>query len=419
MRQPKEKPRRPGRRRSIHLRRSPFRAYASPPTELPSSPRPDDQSLKSIDTGRLCGDGAKLCALNAYPNRKICLLNFLPELFGFRYNEVRPQRARNGEIARLVVLISGRNPTFDYYIAPLLGDMLQLIINMKRLGERETVAITRSGDYVLAYRYISFQWARHPGQATHLAGFGFFFDDDYAAFIADRSVPMPYCLDVARPAALPLRNVGRAITDVFVSTDVLQKRFWRAKARISHPIPGAEDLQALPREHDRPLRIVFHAQLSHLVDHAHAATILQGVSEGGCNVVIEVIGPERARGIWAGIPCVDFRAEFGWPAYRVHTQQMGADLLDAPMRDTPLNQARAATTAVDAVRMGAAAMLPDLPPYRGLAGSAFLIGGGPEARQDAIRALIADSAARAASAARLRSEVSSWRDAPQPPVAFP
>jgi hypothetical protein len=341
----------------------------------------------------------------------------LPDLLGVTYEEFRPLAKRHAPARRLVVLISGENPSHDYYIRPRLGALPHVVVDIAKpaAGPKPTL---QAGDYVLACRYLSMRWARLIARAPALAGVGLFFDDDYVAFFGDRAVPLLYRLDVARRTVWPLRMIRRRLSEVLVSTEVLRERYPLARAATLHPVPGEEDIAPAPARGGPAIRVAFHAQLSHLAEHAHAAELVRELNAPD-NVSFDVVGPAKARHLWSGIAGVRFTTEMDWPRYRLHSGQAGADILIAPMLDTPLNQARAATKAIDATRMGAAAIFPRAKPYLQLAGSAVLVDGGMDAWHAALRRLIGDGDERRRLAERLRAEVAGWREhvAPLPPEA--
>lgn len=331
-----------------------------------------------------------------------------PGVIRFQYPEIRPLHPRTGCASRIVVLISGRNPTFDYYIKPRLGNLPSLVIDISDSSALDEPLFP--GDYVLVCRYLSWRWARRLASTPGLLGIGLMFDDDYVAFLADRTVPLAYRFYVAKRTVFPFRMVARNVTDVFVSTPLLQKRYVNAQATILHPAPSAFDLSARRRGTAGELRIAFHAQLSHLADHRLAAQIASQLAVQQPGLIIDVIGPARAKHQWRGISGVEFRTEVDWPTYQRLSGESGTDILIAPMFDTPMNQARAPTKAIDAVRMGAAAIFPALEPYRNLSGAASLVSGGVTEWVAAIRALLNAPEARQSNAAALKQVVLGWRN---------
>lgn len=332
---------------------------------------------------------------------------FLPNLFRFDYEEIRPAAARQSPIGRFVVLIWGPNPTFDYYIRPRLGDTPNVIVDLSRRSSAEDIQL-EPGDYVLICRYLDWRWSRRITAAHNLAGTGLFLDDDYVAFLGDRSIPLLYRLDVARRSVLPLRAIKTRLTDVLVSTETLKERFRCAEAEILVPSPGAQDLEPAPSHGSSVVRIAFHAQLSHLADHAFAAEIAGRLADRTKDIAFDVIGPANARRVWARVPSAQFHSELNWPDYRERCRQVGADILIAPMFDTPLNQARSPSKAIDAVRMGAAAVFPRSRPYHGLSESSVLVENGHEAWLSALGDLVDNRDMLRVRADRLRAEVTSW-----------
>jgi hypothetical protein len=340
------------------------------------------------------------------------LRGFLPDLFRFDYEEIRPAAARQSPISRFVVLIWGPNPTFDYYIRPRLGDIPNVVVDLSRPFEERFQL--EPGDYVLICRYLDRNWSRRIAAAHNLAGTGLFFDDDYVAFLGDRSIPLLYRLDVARRSVLPLRAIRTRLTDVFVSTETLKERFRCAQAKILLPSPGTQDLEPAPSGGNGAVRIAFHAQLSHLADHAFAAEIAGRLADRTKDVAFDIVGPANARGVWARVPSAQFHSELDWPDYRERCRQLGADILIAPMLDTPLNQARSPSKAIDAVRMGAAAVFPRSRPYHGLAESSVLVESGHEAWLSALGDLVDNRDMLRDRADRLRAEVTGWAARTQP-----
>lgn len=331
----------------------------------------------------------------------------LPDLLRFRYEEIRPLGACRAPIDRFIVLTWGENPTYDYYIRPRLGDMPTMMIDISGHGSRSDLDL-RPGDYVLICRYLTHRWAHHIAKAPDLAGVGLLFDDDYVAFLADRSIPLLYRLDVLRRTVLPLRAIRMRTTDILVSTETLRDRFYEAQATVLQPSPSYSDLDPMPRPVQGPIRIAFHAQLSHLADHALAADIARGLAGNPRDLIFDVIGPPKAKRLWENVPFAQFRDELAWPVYRQHSRKIGADILIAPMLDTPLNQARSPTKAIDAVRMGAAAIFSRARPYQALGESAVLVDGSSEAWRSALHSLINDRDELVRRASRLRAEVTSW-----------
>lgn len=332
-------------------------------------------------------------------------------LFRFKCHATRASSCRNLP-GRIVALTWGDNPTFDYYLRPRLSELAHCVVD---ISQRNSTAFQlNDGDYIIACRYITLGWAVKLRLARGLSGFGLLFDDDYAAFLDDPRIAPAYRLSIAWRAGLPMLFAGARLTDLFVSTPVLQQRYAEGRARILHPAPGSGDLKYMrlgrdsAGENDRVSVVAFHAQLSHLADHELAARVCRRIADLHYSVRFDVIGPGAARQLWRETPNVSFTDELDWRTYRTVTACNGADVLIAPMYDTPVNQARAPTKAIDAVRMGACAVFPDMAPYRNVAGACLTAPTDEIAWANAVVTLLRDDKMRQESAEALRRTVRLW-----------
>jgi hypothetical protein len=310
---------------------------------------------------------------------------------------------------RLVVLTAGDNPTFSYYIAPRLNGLPHRVVDTAGVSAH-SLGLSE-GDYVLACRYLPPVLLLRVLWARCLAGLGMLIDDDFAAFVRDSTLPLAYRSAILARGLAPLRLLDGRLADLIVSTPALAERVGGGKAAVLHPAPAALDLSPRRRSANGRVRVAFHAQLSHLADHAFAAEIARCVLDRASDLDFDVIGPSEAQRHWRGLPHVRFRSELTWSQYRALTRAEGADLLMAPLLDTEVNRSRAPTKAIDAVRMGAAAVFADLPPYRALAPAARLVGQAPGAWADALLHLARARNEREHLAEALRVEVRGWHAA--------
>lgn len=333
------------------------------------------------------------------------MLDWISSL-GFQYERIRLTATPAYPVRRVVVLVRGANPSFDYYLAPRLKGLSHEVVDITK--EPSDLQL-REGDFVLVCRYMSARWNKRLRVAKGLAGFGFFFDDDYAAFVTDPAIPLAYRLDVAYHGLYPLVRAAPKLTHLFVSTPLLRERFSAADPIVLQPAPSACDFAPVRSSPDAGrLRIAYHAQTSHLADHALCAEICRIVNRAYPDITFDIVGPPAAKRYWHGLSAAVFRNESDWVRYRSESRTMGADILIAPLLDTPLNRARAATKAIDAVRLGAVGLFPDLPPYQSLRGIIPLIDGGLEEWASRIIALASDKVQREHQATTLRAAVEGW-----------
>ncbi|MCB4769822.1 hypothetical protein LGR54_14480 [Ancylobacter sp. Lp-2] len=310
---------------------------------------------------------------------------------------------------RVLVLVRGANPSSDYYLMPRLARMDVSVETIDtRLHHPADVALDDA--LVIICRYLPWRWLRAL-RAAPGARLAAFVDDDYKAMLRDRRLPLGYRALVALQGLLPLRLLRSRGCRLWVSTPTLAHRLAAWQPKVITPLPGADDLAApLPPPSDL---VRYHAQLSHLGDHGLAADIVRRVLAKRPATRIEVIGPDAAAPLWGFSEQVHFIGEMDWPAYRDHTTG-GGGVLIAPLRDTAVNRARAPTKAIDAARLGAAALFGAGPASQALAGTVPLIPEDPAAWETALLGLLDDPAAIAANAAALRATVADWARQAEP-----
>ena len=103
---------------------------------------------------------------------------------------------------RVIVVVTGPNPSFDYYLAPRLKDIefRPDAGRRSRCGSLHLEAREFLTDaFILFCRYTSGAWMRRLDACTDLiAGVGLFIDDDIDALAIDGAVPLPYRLRLWR-----------------------------------------------------------------------------------------------------------------------------------------------------------------------------------------------------------------------------
>ena len=106
-----------------------------------------------------------------------------------------PPLASSGRVrrapTRIVVVVSGPNPSFDYYLAPRLGaDVPAEVRDIAAAPSPGEARAMLTGAFVLFCRYSSGAWLRAIESCEDvIAGVGLFVDDDIDALAADRTVP--------------------------------------------------------------------------------------------------------------------------------------------------------------------------------------------------------------------------------------
>jgi len=320
---------------------------------------------------------------------------------------------------RIIVLVDGPNPSFDYFLAPRLADMPGRRIEICDTRVRQPDEVDPRGAFVVMCRYLPRLWQNWlRAHERDVSGMGLFLDDDFAALVADKNVPLVYRLRLCSRALVSWSWLSGRLNVLWVSSPELALRHASACPLVTGPAAQSVDLthpSIAPA--GQPLRIAFHATRSHLQEHQFAASLCQMLERERDDFVFDVIGGEQLRGLWAGRRA-EISPPLAWPLYRARTAQAPAAIAISPLAHTRANLARGPTKAIDAVRSGAAGLFADAPAYRELAAVAPLVPFEVTAWRDALAALIGNAERRQANAQELRALVTSWRQRATPLFPF-
>jgi hypothetical protein len=264
--------------------------------------------------------------------------------------------------SRIVAVIAGPNPSFDYYLQPRLQCAGGLPFSVADVHNTPDESL--DGAFVLFCRYMSGAWlGAVERNADRIAGVGLFLDDDIDALFADPSVPLDYRGRLARLALMHRRRLARVLDILFVATPVLASRYHAANPRILTPLASAKD-EPLERAPSASLRIAMHSTSVHAAENRWLRPVMAAALGSHPAISLEVIADPLRALPWRRHAGVHITPPMRWPAYRAHSREQGADLLLAPLLPTPANAARSATKRIDAMRLGAALMISDPAVYR-------------------------------------------------------
>lgn len=321
---------------------------------------------------------------------------------------------------RVLVLIDGPNPSFDYYLAPRLqatsGQNKVEIIDTRTA---DPAIVDPAGAFVVLCRFLPRRWQVWlQGHEKAVAGIGLFLDDDLPALVRDHESPFFYRMRVASRGLGAWGYLSRRLNVLWVSTPHLARMFSAASPTVIGPVASSPDFaQARPRA-GAIKRIAFHATEAHRADHVFAAEICRLLEQRRDDFIFDVRAGPRLAAMWDGR-----RAEvvppIHWHGYRAFASTCAMDVMIAPLGATPANAARSPSKAIDAVRFGAAGLFADAPAYEALRGAAPMLASDPEVWRQQIETLLDDTQARENAADALRARVMSWTEAAGPLFPLP
>lgn len=308
---------------------------------------------------------------------------------------------------RFLFLAFGPNPSFDYYLRHRIARSGLAEIEVIDTDATAPDPARWEGAHIVVCRYLASHWRRALGRsASKLAGLTIFIDDDYFALVQDAKLPARYRWRVLRDGVSLLAVLPRLRGRLLVSTPALATRYAPLSPIVLPPMPAMEAASP-PVSHPHPV-IAFHATASHDAEHAFVAEVARRVLAMGHRATFDIVASAHTAKAWQGLPDVVIRAPMTWDRFRQLPDILRADLQLAPLEDTPLNRMRAATKAIDAVRLGAAGIFADLAPYHPIREAGPLLPRDIDAWAGEIGALLQSQPHLAERKQRLRRIVETW-----------
>ncbi|MGJ8569283.1 MAG: hypothetical protein ACSHXI_01120 [Hoeflea sp.] len=264
---------------------------------------------------------------------------------------------------RLLVLTKGNNPTFSYYLeerlnrSPYPSQVRDLADGLDDIDPE--------GLYVVVCRYIrprQLQWLYR--NRNRIAGAALFLDDDIAATLVSREGRLGYKAYITAVGILPLMVLNRVLTDVWVSTPALRKALESKTTDIKVVGPLPSKLTYHCRKDDTEtdhVVMAFHTGGCHEAEHNFLVPVVRESLRRCRNLRYEVVATGKIARMWqnADLPEGQFviHSNKVWADYLEDTLQSKVDILLVPLAQSRMNDVRAGTKRIDAVRMGAAAIL--------------------------------------------------------------
>ena len=304
-----------------------------------------------------------------------------------------PRRAADG----VLVLELGSNPSTDYYLRPRLRDLeVPHWVADLRADPVDHPAFGCKALTVIFCRYASSAWLRRlDAERSRLGRVALFMDDDLLAMLEDSAATAAARGKIARHHFSHAPALGQLCSELWVSSPALRNLYGDLSPVLLPPTPDA--LPPAPSS-DAPPLIVHHATDTHAAERQFVLELARQLPAlRAAGVIFEIVGgPHLAREA-AGMDGVRVVDQAPWPQYRDRQSARSAALLLAPLLPSAVNAARAPVKAFDALRLGAAGLYADTPPFQG-----FIRGGmdglllpmQPEAWASAITELMRDPGRR-------------------------
>ena len=262
---------------------------------------------------------------------------------------------------RMAVLTPGEIPTTDLYLRENLR---------KTFGEAVTYVntlLTSPNDVVLGrdtlivvVRYAPKKWLQSIlRRQDKLAGIALLIDDDMPTALRAPELPFRYAMKTAWRYARTRRLLGQLCREVWVSTPELASRYARFSPRLFEP----NYVESKAADEEKTVYF-YHGTWAHRREIKWLVPIVRQVQEAIPGAWFEIMGTDRVRRLYRGIPRVRVIHPMPWKDYLAYSGTVKYQVGLAPCFDTIFNRARSHSKMFDITRVGAAGIYSNLTPYK-------------------------------------------------------
>lgn len=260
----------------------------------------------------------------------------------------------------VLVLAPGEIPTTDLYLRGRLeqqyGKEVRYVDTL-RTSPWEMVC----GDVMIVIvRHAPLRWLRWLEQRRdQLNGVVFLMDDDIPAAATACELPFRYAMKTAWRYARSRRLLGRLCSEVWVSTPELVSRYESSFPRLWEPAYVGASSTAHPVA---PVYF-YHGSWAHRKEIEWLVPIVGRIQEDFPDAWFEIIGTDRVKHLFRGIPRARIVHPMSWKDYLDYAGTVRYQVGLAPCFDTDFNRARSHSKMFDITRLGAAGIYSNVTPY--------------------------------------------------------
>jgi glycosyltransferase involved in cell wall biosynthesis len=260
-----------------------------------------------------------------------------------------------------VVLAPGEIPTIDLYLRHRLknrfGENVRYV-NVLQTCPDEFAPI--DNPLVVVVRHAPRRWLRWlADQQPKLAGIAFLVDDDIPSALRASELPFRYAMKTAWRYARTRRLLGQLCSEIWVSTPELASRYVRFSPRLLEP--NYVESKAAGSEKSV---YFYHGTWAHRREIEWLIPVVRQVQQAIPEAWFEIMGTDRVRRLYRGIPRVRVVHPMPWRDYLAYAGTVKYQVGLAPCFDTEFNRARSHSKLFDITRIGATGIYANVTPYR-------------------------------------------------------
>ena len=209
-------------------------------------------------------------------------------------------------------------------------------------------------------RYAPKKWLQSLlRQQEKLAGIALLIDDDMPTALRAPELHFRYAMKTAWRYARTRRLLGQLCSEIWVSTPELASRYARFSPRLLEP--NYVESKAAGEE---KTVYFYHGTWAHRREIEWLVPVVRKVQEAIPGAWFEIMGTDRVRRLYRGIPRVRVVHPMPWRDYLAYSGTVTYQVGLAPCFDTEFNRARSHSKIFDITRMGAAGIYSNFTPYR-------------------------------------------------------
>lgn len=250
------------------------------------------------------------------------------------------------------------NPTTEFYLEPLL-QAKTADYRVCSLTESPPVITDNSQkNSLVIVRYMNSKWRKWiDANCDKIGNIIYFMDDDVFDPGSHKHLPLDYQFKLFR-LAYRFRSWILKNTELWVSTDFLQKKYFQYHPKIIQP--------AFPYNSQNKSKCIFYhgSSATHNDEMRWLHSIIKEVLSKDPNVFFEIIGGPLMRLKYANLPRVNVISPLGWQDYKTFLSLPGRMIGLAPLMDNPFNAARSHVKFYDITHAGAVGIYADHPAYQ-------------------------------------------------------
>ena len=260
----------------------------------------------------------------------------------------------------LVVLSPGDIPTTTLYLqgclAACAGQKVRCVDTLQASPGETTLG---DGSMVVIVRYAPRRWLRWlEGQRSKLIGVAYLMDDDIPAVLRAPELPWRYALKTAWRYARSRRLLSQVCSEVWLSTPELMQRYADSSPRLVVP-----EYVASQSSNEKPVVYFYHGSWAHRREIKWLVPVIRQVQKHVPNAWFEIMGTDRVKRLFRGIPRVRVVHPMPWNDYFAYAGTVRYQVGIAPCFDTDFNRARSHSKVFDITRLGAAGIYANVTPY--------------------------------------------------------